>query len=97
MDSTLLMVGVTAVFLFVGVFAAAYALAGRTFNLEDRIRLPGSEKAQRNWRETVRKYSMIFKPLGEMLPRSPEVAPCSLKIWSLALWSSPQPAQVMRG
>ena len=66
------MVGVTAVFLFVGVFAAAFALAGRTFNLEDRIRLPGSEKAQRNWRETVRKYSMIFKPLGEMLPRSPE-------------------------
>jgi tight adherence protein C len=65
-------VGVTAVFLFVGVFAAAYALAGRTFNLEDRIRLPGSEKSQRNWRETLRKYSMIFKPLGEMLPRSPE-------------------------
>jgi tight adherence protein C len=59
------------VFFFVGVFSIALMLATRRPNLGERL---GETQAVEkfDWVALVRKTERIFKPLGEMIPRSPE-------------------------
>ena len=59
---------------FIGVFAAAYAFWGRTSNLEERVSHPldADQKRRFNWRDLLKSSEGVFKPLGDMIPRSPE-------------------------
>ena len=73
LDFRILLV-VAGALLFVGLFAAGYAalsarlkLAGRLEDREQRL-----QKAEFNWLQYLRGSEKVFKPLGEMLPRSPE-------------------------
>jgi tight adherence protein C len=59
-------------FLFVAVFLSGYALLMTRPNLEERLR--GSKPVGRriDWLKFLRSSEKVLKPLGEMIPRSPE-------------------------
>ncbi len=60
-------------FLFVAVFLTGYALLMTRPNIEERIResrTPLSKKF--DWLSILRRSEKVLKPLGEMIPRSPE-------------------------
>lgn len=60
---------------FIALFVIGYALFGRPRTLEQRVRQTGNdeEAASRfNFGDLIRGSEQIFKPLGEMIPRSPE-------------------------
>jgi len=73
MDLTLLAIGIGGL-LFIGLFAAVYAFGGRASTLAERVSQPGdTEKKRRfSWRNLVKSSEGLFKPLGDMIPRSPE-------------------------
>ncbi len=60
------------VMLFVAVFALSYALFTRRPNLEQRITGTEPTSSKVDWRRLVRGTEKVFKPLGELIPRSPE-------------------------
>jgi tight adherence protein C len=70
-----LLVGVIGVLVFIAVFSVGYAMFGRSRTLEQRVRQTGEgEKtgSRFNLRDLIKGSEHIFKPLGEMIPRSPE-------------------------
>ncbi len=59
---------------FIGVFSIAYAMFGRSSTLEARVRQPGDVQGTPRfdlW-NVIKQTERIFRPLGEMIPRSPE-------------------------
>jgi tight adherence protein C len=58
------------VLLFLAMFGLAIVLGSRKPNLEQRV--SGSKAHKFEWIELARNSAKIFKPLGEMIPRSPE-------------------------
>jgi tight adherence protein C len=73
MDLTLI-AAIIGVLVFIGIFAFGYAMFGRNRNLEERVRQPSEEedKPRVNWRALLKRSEQVIKPLGEMIPRSPE-------------------------
>ena len=73
MNLTVLAVTIGAL-VFAGVFAIGYAFLGKSRNLQERVRHPGDEekKPRYNWRDLLKSSEQLFKPLGEIIPRSPE-------------------------
>ena len=70
-----ILVGVIGVLVFISVFAIGYALFGRTNALEERVRQTGDGDGtgrRFNIRDLLKGSEQIIKPLGEMIPRSPE-------------------------
>ncbi len=58
--------------LFTGVFLTGYVLLLRRPNLEERVHGVVPEKHRFDWIRYVRESEKVLKPLGEMIPRSPE-------------------------
>lgn len=54
------------------ILSLAYALWKGPNKLAKFFREPESEKAKRGWRDQIRKMERLFKPLGGIIPRSPE-------------------------
>ena len=73
MDLTVLAFVIGAL-VFIGLFAALYAFLGRAQNLEQRVLepRPAGSKVSFSWRDVVKRSERVFKPLGDMIPRSPE-------------------------
>jgi len=69
-----LLVTVIGVLIFIAVFSIGYAMFGRSSILEQRVRQPdeGIERPRFDIRSFVRHTENIFRPLGEIIPRSPE-------------------------
>ncbi len=73
MNTTLLVIA--GVLVFVAVFLIGYALTLTRPNLEQRLKgaPPVQQQKKRiNWQRFFEKYEGLLKPLGGMLPRSPE-------------------------
>ncbi len=58
--------------LFTAVFLTGYVLLVRRPNIEERIHGITPEKWRFNWLRYVRGGEKVLKPLGQMIPRSPE-------------------------
>ena len=73
--------------LFIGVFAGVNVLLGRTNKVKDLFREPEVEKKKDGIsRKFVRRIERIFKPLGEILPRSPEeMSRQEQKLWQAGI------------
>ena len=69
MDLTLIFTA-AGILLFFAVFGLAYILFSRQPNLEQRVF--GERAPKFNWRNFAQSSAKVFKPLGEMIPRSPE-------------------------
>ena len=70
-----ILVGVIGVLVFIALFAIGSALFGRSRTLEERVRQPGDDEktgSRFNIRNLLKGSEHIFKPLGEIIPRSPE-------------------------
>jgi tight adherence protein C len=70
-----ILAAVIGVLVFIAVFSIAYAMFGRTRTLEQRVRQTGDgrETASRfNIGDLIKGSENIFRPLGEIIPRSPE-------------------------
>jgi len=70
-----LLVAVIGVLVFIAVFTIASAMFGRSRNLEQRVRQidPEAGSGSRfSLRNLIKGSEQIIKPLGEMIPRSPE-------------------------
>jgi len=70
-----LLVAVIGVLVFIAVFSVGYAMLGRSSTLEQRVRQTGGEResgSRFNLSDLIRRTEHIFKPLGEIIPRSPE-------------------------
>lgn len=70
-----ILVGVIGVLVFIAVFSVAYAMFGRTKNLEQRVRQTNPDDNSPsgfNFGDLIKGSEQIFKPLGEIIPRSPE-------------------------
>jgi len=70
-----LLAAVIGVLVFIAIFTMVYAMFGRSNTLEQRVRQTGDEtpSASRfSLKNLVKGSEQIFKPLGEMIPRSPE-------------------------
>ena len=74
MDLTGLLVISAGVLVFMGVFSTAYVLLAGRPNLEKRIQQQGAkgEKERFQWRSYLMISWAVLKPLGEMIPRSPQ-------------------------
>ena len=59
-------------FLFVAVFLSGYVLLMTRPNLEERLRESRPERRRMDWLQFMRRSEKVLKPLGEMIPRSPE-------------------------
>ncbi len=58
--------------LFVAVFLTGYALLMTRPNIEERLRGPKPETRGFNWIKFLKSSEKVLRPLGEMIPRSPE-------------------------
>jgi tight adherence protein C len=69
-----LLVAVIGVLVFIAVFSVGYAMFGRSSTLEQRVRQTGEGKtgSRFNLGDLIRGSEHIFRPLGEIIPRSPE-------------------------
>jgi tight adherence protein C len=69
-----LLVAVIGVLVFIALFSIAYAMFGRSRTLEERVRQSGDEKSGPRFdlRNILRTSEHIFRPLGEIVPRSPD-------------------------
>jgi tight adherence protein C len=68
-----LLVAVIGALVFIALFSIAYAMLGRPRTLEERVQSREKEKQPRfNMRDLLTRSEHIFRPLGEMIPRSPE-------------------------
>ena len=72
MDPTLLIV-IIGVLLFVAIFALFSAFLGRSSGLQERVSTSLEKPSAKgfNWRRYMKSSEQVFKPLGEMIPRSP--------------------------
>ncbi len=61
---------VVGLLVFIGVFLAAYAASMRVFSV-DRVR-QRERGSTPSWRSIPQYFAGLFRPLGEMIPRSPE-------------------------
>lgn len=67
------MIAIASGLVFLGVFLSGYALLMTRPNIEDRLRGGKSAQAKRfDWFQFLRRSEKVLKPLGEMIPRSPE-------------------------
>jgi tight adherence protein C len=73
MDARLLLV-IGSTLLFVAIFAAGYALLSRVPNLGRRLgaEQPEEDRAKFDWLRYLRGSEKVLKPLGGIIPRSPE-------------------------
>ena len=74
--------------LFIGLFAGANFLLGRTNKVKDLFREPEVEKKKKDGiaRKFLDRVERIFKPLGEILPRSPEeMSRQEQKLWQAGI------------
>jgi tight adherence protein C len=70
-----LLAAVIGVLVFIAIFTISYALFGRSRTLEQRVRQTSGETpsgSRFSLKKLVKGSEQIFKPLGEMIPRSPE-------------------------
>jgi tight adherence protein C len=68
-----LLVGVIGALVFIALFSIAYAMFGRSRTLEERVQSREKEKQPRlNMRALLTRSEHVFRPLGEIIPRSPE-------------------------
>jgi tight adherence protein C len=70
-----ILAAVIGVLVFIAVFSIGYAMFGRTRKLEQRVRQTGGGEepdSRFNIGDLLRGSEHIFKPLGEMIPRSPD-------------------------
>jgi tight adherence protein C len=70
-----LLVAVIGALVFIAVFSVGYAMFGRSSTLEERVRQTGSKRgpgSRFNLGDLIRGSENIFRPLGEIIPRSPE-------------------------
>jgi len=61
-----------AAFLFAAVFISGYALLIPRPNIDDRLRGVAAQKKRFDFLSMIKRSEKVLKPLGEMLPRSPE-------------------------
>jgi tight adherence protein C len=68
-----LLVVVIGALVFIALFSIAYAMFGRSRTLEERVYSSEKEKQPRlSVRDFLTRSEHIFRPLGEIIPRSPE-------------------------
>jgi tight adherence protein C len=69
-----LLVAVIGVLVFIAVFSVGYAMFGRSSTLEQRVRQTGEGKTSSRFKlgDLIKGSEHIFRPLGEIIPRSPE-------------------------
>ena len=69
-----LLVGVIGVLVFIAAFSVGYAMFGRSNTLEQRVRQTGdgATGSRFNIGDFLKGSENIFRPLGEIIPRSPE-------------------------
>jgi tight adherence protein C len=69
-----LLAGVIGVLVFIAVFSVGYAMFGRSSTLEQRVRQTGDREtgSRFNLGDLIKGSEQIFRPLGEIIPRSPE-------------------------
>ena len=70
-----LLVTVIGALVFIAVFSIGYATFGRSSTLEQRVRQTGNDRetgSRFSFSDLIRGSEHVFKPLGEMIPRSPE-------------------------
>jgi tight adherence protein C len=68
-----LLVAVIGALVFIALFSIAYAMFGRSRTLEERVQSREKEKQPRlNFRDLLTRSEHVFRPLGEIIPRSPE-------------------------
>jgi tight adherence protein C len=60
--------------IFIVIFSLLIAFVRRTIDIEARVRQSGELEAPegKNWREYFKSIESLFKPLGSVIPRSPE-------------------------
>jgi tight adherence protein C len=59
--------------MFIGMLAIGNAIIGKRSNLGELVRQPGdADKKSMSWRDMLKKSERVIKPLGELIPRSPE-------------------------
>ena len=59
--------------MFIGMLAIGNAIIGKRSNLGELVRQPGdAAKKPHRWRDLLKKSERVIKPLGELIPRSPE-------------------------
>jgi tight adherence protein C len=65
---------IAGVLLFVALFLIGYSILAARPNLEERLKGadPKTKEKRWNWSAYIRKAENLFKPLGSILPRSPE-------------------------
>lgn len=65
---------VIGLFIFVGIFSAVYAICTRAFNFRRRVNPDAGEEnpSTMNWGALAERVFRFFRPLGEVIPRSPE-------------------------
>src|SRR5215470_5146006 len=65
---------IIAALVFLGLCAALYGLLGGRLGLEKRVResKPEEEGQRFSWDDVMRGSQKVFKPLGDMIPRSPK-------------------------
>src|SRR5436309_15751649 len=64
---------VVALFVFIAVYGVMSVVFRRRIDVDKRVRQhhPSGEE-QKNWRQILLRLEGLFKPLGEIIPRSPE-------------------------
>jgi tight adherence protein C len=68
-----LLAGVIGALVFIAALSIGYAMLGRSSTLDERVRQAEDQGRSRfNFRNLLRRSENILKPLGEMIPRSPE-------------------------
>ena len=64
---------IVALTIFIAVYAVLVVAFRPRVDIDKRVRLPRASAAERrSWREMLRSLETLFKPLGEIIPRSPE-------------------------
>jgi tight adherence protein C len=63
---------IVGLFVFAGIFAALYVIFIRAANVRDRINPQDNENGGAPRRAAVERVLRLFRPLGELIPRSPE-------------------------
>ena len=63
---------VVGVLVFCVFFALALALFRRNIDVVDRVQTSRPGKVVKNWIDYVKSMESVFKPLGEVIPRSAE-------------------------
>ncbi len=83
----ILLILVMGLLLFVGVFAGVSVFLGRSNKLKDLFREPEVKKKKEGIaRKVLKQVETVFKPLGEILPRSPEeMSRKEQKLWQAGI------------